>query len=117
MIARGGNRHARSNLHALGLRYRVCARPLTSCSGQPVSPWRFAVASGTDARSTTAPSASSGYWTEKVQRNQQRDAENELRLRDAGWHLEVVWEHEDLLQASQRIAAIVRQRRQDIASS
>ena len=109
----------RKQLHALGLRYRVCVRPiprcgerLTSCSGQPMSLSKSAVASGTAALSTTErPAANSGYWSEKVQRNKRRDAENEQRLCDAGWLLVSVWEHEDPIEASERIAAIVRQRR------
>jgi G:T-mismatch repair DNA endonuclease (very short patch repair protein) len=44
---------------------------------------------------------------EKVQRNQQFGAGNDRRLRDAGWRLDVVWEHEDPIEGSQSIAAIV----------
>jgi DNA mismatch endonuclease, patch repair protein len=111
----------RKQLHALGLRYRVCARPIPGVRRTAdivFGPARVAV----EVRGCfwhgcpehyRAPSANSGYWTDKVQRNQRRDSENEQRLCDAGWHLEVVWEHEDSLQACHRIAEIVYQRRQE----
>ena len=38
-----------------------------------------------------------------------RDAENEQRLYDAGWVLVTVWEHEDPVEASRKISAIVRE--------
>jgi DNA mismatch endonuclease (patch repair protein) len=110
----------RKQLHALGLRYRVCARPIPDVrrTADVVFPSaRVAV----EVRGCfwhgcpehyRAPAANATYWSEKVSRNQQRDDENALRLQDAGWLLEVVWEHEDSVEASQRIAAIVLQRRQ-----
>lgn len=115
----------RRQLHALGLRYRVCARPVPEVRRTAdivFGPARVAV----EVRGCfwhgcpehyRAPSANSGYWTEKVQRNQRRDVENEQRLRDAGWLLEIVWEHEDPVGASRRIAALVRQRRQKVPAS
>jgi|SRR5579859_4575922 len=107
----------RRALHALGLRYRVCARP------EPMErktvdilfrPARVAV----EVRGCfwhgcpdhyRAPSTNSAYWIDKVQRNRRRDNDMANWLRDAGWFLEVVWEHEDMIAASRRIAAIVRQ--------
>ncbi len=109
----------RRQLHALGLRYRVCACPIPEVRRTAdivFGPARVAV----EVRGCfwhgcpehyRAPAANSGYWTEKVQRNRRRDAENEQRLRDAGWALVTVWEHEDPIEASQRIAAVVRERR------
>jgi DNA mismatch endonuclease (patch repair protein) len=58
-----------------------------------------------------APAANATYWTEKVTRNQRRDAENEQRLRDAGWLLVVVREHEDPIEADRWTAAMVHERR------
>jgi DNA mismatch endonuclease (patch repair protein) len=60
-----------------------------------------------------SPIANAAYWSEKVKRNQRRDDENASRLREAGWVLEVVWEHEDPVKASERIAAIVLRRRHE----
>lgn len=109
----------RRALHALGLRYRVCARPLPdvrSTADVVFRPARVAV----EVRGCfwhgcpehyRAPSAHGSYWAEKVRRNQRRDEENARRLRDAGWVLEVVWEHEDPVGASRRVADLVRGRR------
>lgn len=109
----------RRALHALGLRYRVCARPIPGVRRTVdvvFRPVRVAV----EMRGCfwhgcpehyRAPSANAGYWSAKIERNRQRDQEMADRLRDAGWVLEVVWEHEDMAEASERIAALVRQRR------
>jgi DNA mismatch endonuclease (patch repair protein) len=109
----------RRQLHALGLRYRVCARPVPEVRRTAdivFRPARVAV----EVRGCfwhgcpehyRAPAANSGYWAQKVQRNMRRDAENEQRLRDAAWVLVTVWEHEDPVEASLKIAAIVRERR------
>jgi DNA mismatch endonuclease (patch repair protein) len=109
----------RRQLHALGLRYRVCARPVPEVRRTAdivFRPARVAV----EVRGCfwhgcpehyRAPAANSGYWAQKIQRNMRRDAENEQRLRDAAWVLVTVWEHEDLAEASRKIAAIVRERR------
>jgi DNA mismatch endonuclease, patch repair protein len=62
----------------------------------------------------SAPASNADYWSEKVRRNQRRDEENAVRLERAGWVLEVVWEHEDPVKASQRIAAVILERRQEL---
>lgn len=109
----------RQKLHALGLRYRVCTRPIPEVrrtADVVFGPAHVAV----EVRGCfwhgcpehyRAPASNAAYWAEKVQRNQRRDVENEERLRDAGWLLVTVWEHEDPREASLRIAAAVRQRR------
>lgn len=109
----------RKQLHALGLRYRVCTRPLPGLRRTAdivFRPARVAV----EVRGCfwhgcpehyRAPAANATYWSGKVQRNKHRDAENEQRLQDAGWLLIPIWEHEDPIEASQRIAVFVRQRR------
>jgi DNA mismatch endonuclease, patch repair protein len=108
----------RRALHALGLRYRVCARPipgLRQTADVVFRPTRVAV----EVRGCfwhgcpehyRAPSSNVDYWSAKVKQNQQRDEDNAKRLCDAGWMLEVVWEHEDMIKASRRVATIVRQR-------
>lgn len=110
----------RRALHALGLRYRVCARPIPEVrrtADLVFRPARVAV----EVRGCfwhgcpehyRAPSSNVSYWAEKVSRNQRRDKENAQRLHEAGWLLEVVWEHEDPAAASQRVAAVIRERRQ-----
>lgn len=52
------------------------------------------------------------YWQPKIARNKARDADTALRLRKAGWKLVVVWQCQDIEKAANRIATIVRTRRQ-----
>jgi DNA mismatch endonuclease (patch repair protein) len=109
----------RRQLHALGLRYRVCVRPIPavrSTADIVFRPARVAVeVQGCFWHGCPehyrAPAGNSSYWSEKVQRNMRRDADNEQRLRDAGWLLVSVWEHEDPHMAAARVAGIVLQRR------
>ncbi len=109
----------RQALHALGLRYRVCARPIPDVPRTVdvvFRPARVAV----ELRGCfwhgcpdhyRRPASNTSYWSEKVKRNQRRDEETALRLGEAGWLLLVVWEHEDPIEASGRIASVVRERR------
>lgn len=100
----------------LGLRYRVCARPIPALrrTADMVFPGpRVAVElrgcywHGCPAHHRL-PTANREYWTAKVERNRARDAEIERILGEAGWRLIVVWEHEDPLEAAQRVATAVR---------
>ena len=43
----------------------------------------------------TAPRTNSEYWAPKIQRNRARDEVVSAALRDAGWLVLRVWEHED----------------------
>lgn len=105
-------------LHALGLRYRVCARPLPQ--GRQTADVVFRPAQvAVEMRGCfwhgcpdhyRSPSSNADYWSAKVRRNMHRDQENDQRLRDAGWLVEVVWEHDDPVEAGERIAAIVQER-------
>ena len=38
------------------------------------------------------PQTNQEYWTRKLDRNQQRDIDNETKLRELGWNSEVIWE-------------------------
>jgi DNA mismatch endonuclease, patch repair protein len=113
----------RRALHALGLRYRVCARPipdlrqtvdvLFSSAKVAVEVWGcFWHGCHEHYR---PPSSNSEFWSQKIKQNQQRDQDKARALHDAGWLLEVVWEHEDSTLASQRIAQTVRSRRQALS--
>jgi DNA mismatch endonuclease (patch repair protein) len=42
--------------------------------------------------------------------NRRRDEDTNRLLRDAGWHVERVWEHEEPSAAAARVAAAVRRR-------
>lgn len=40
------------------------------------------------------PSSNLLYWEPKLARNQQRDAENQIALKNLGWQIMIVWECE-----------------------
>lgn len=60
----------------------------------------------------TWPKANAKWWRQKIERNRQRDADTDARLRKAGWHPIRVWEHEDSTKAAARIARTVSRRTQ-----
>lgn len=57
------------------------------------------------------PSANRGWWEEKLAGNRSRDQASDSRLRDAGWGVIRIWEHEDPRTAADRIVELVSQRR------
>lgn len=109
----------RKAVHALGLRYRVDAKPLTEMRRRAdmvfVGP-RVAVFldgcfwHGCPAHHTVAK-ANAEFWAEKVSGNRARDRDTDARLEAAGWACVRVWEHEDPVEAATRVAAVVRARR------
>jgi DNA mismatch endonuclease, patch repair protein len=115
----------RQALYAQGLRYRVWARPIAEVRRTVdivFRPARVAV----EMRGCfwhgcpqhyRAPTAHGDYWAAKIKRNRQRDDEIAGKLLQAGWILEVVWEHEDPAEASLRIAKVVRDRREALAKN
>lgn len=54
------------------------------------------------------PKVNDGYWGPKLARNVQRDREHDEALRSIGWRSIRVWEHEDVDQATERVAREVR---------
>jgi DNA mismatch endonuclease (patch repair protein) len=112
----------RRQLHALGMRYRVCAQPLVDFRRTADVVFRRARVA-VELRGCfwhgcpdhyRRPAAHNSYWSAKVARNMERDAETARRLSEAGWSLIVVWEHEDLGVAAASIAEIVAARRVEI---
>jgi DNA mismatch endonuclease (patch repair protein) len=106
-------------LHAAGLRYRVCARPIPEVrrtTDLVFRPSKVAVEvrgcfwHGCDLH-YKPPVTNNTYWAAKVARNMARDSDTAQRLIEAGWLLVVVWEHDDAHVAAERVAAAVRQRR------
>lgn len=109
----------RSALHRGGLRFRKHARPLPTlnCAADIVFRrerlavfidgcyWHGCPQHGTKPRTNAA------YWTAKIARNIERDQRNDAALRDAGWLVVRVWEHEDPEQAAGQILYLVRTRR------
>ena len=109
----------RSAVHAMGLRYRVDARPLKALRRRAdlVFP-RAKVAvfldgcfwHGCPVHHTVA-AANASFWAEKVSTNRARDSDTDAKLAEAGWVSVRVWEHEDPVEAAERVRAVVRERR------
>lgn len=103
-------------VHAMGLRYRVDARPLPALNRRAdlVFP-RARVAVFVDGcfwhgcpDHHTKARANAEYWAEKVTVNRARDEETDRLLVEAGWKVVRVWEHEDPAAAADRVAQVVR---------
>jgi DNA mismatch endonuclease (patch repair protein) len=108
----------RKLLHAMGLRYSIHAKPLDDSSRRAdvVFP-RAKVAVFVDGcfwhgcpEHRTWPKANEQFWCTKILANIERDADTNERLRDRGWLVIRVWEHEDPSNAAIRIARRVRSR-------
>lgn len=115
----------RRAVHALGLRYRVDARPLPELNRRADLVftaarvavfvdgcyWHGCPDHGTKARANAA------YWSEKIRNNKARDEDTDARLAGAGWSVVRVWEHEDPLGVAERVATSVLLRRASASSS
>ncbi|WP_284235055.1 very short patch repair endonuclease [Mycobacterium antarcticum] len=109
----------RSAVHALGLRYRVSAKPLRELrrTADLVFP-RAKVAVFLDGcfwhgcpEHHTVASANATFWAEKVEANRARDRDTDGRLAAAGWVSVRIWEHEDPVVAARQVEEVVRARR------
>jgi DNA mismatch endonuclease (patch repair protein) len=107
-------------LHRAGLRYRVDAPPLPGMRRRADVVFRPSQVAlfvdgcfwhGCPRHGGRAPQANPNYWTSKLQRNQQRDADTDRRLRAAGWAVVRAWEHEDPAAIAQLAAHLVAERR------
>ncbi|MEU1512258.1 very short patch repair endonuclease [Streptomyces sp. NPDC005811] len=104
----------RSAVHALGLRYIVSARPLPKVrrtADLVFTRVRLAVFMdgcywhGCPEHHTPAATNAS-YWTDKVETNRRRDRQTDQWLREAGWEVIRVWEHEDPKIAARRVQEV-----------
>jgi DNA mismatch endonuclease, patch repair protein len=91
----------RSALHRSGLRFRKHVRPLPGlrCEVDIAFPkqklavfvdgcwWHSCPQHG------MIPKTNVDFWTQKLQRTQERDLKNTLALEDSGWSVLRVWEH------------------------
>ena len=109
----------RRALHAAGLRYRVCARPVPGLRSTADIVFRSARVA-VEVRGCfwhgcpehlKLSDRNRAYWTQKIARNRERDRTTEAAWRDAGWEVIVVWEHDDFIAAAQRVEETVRCRR------
>lgn len=108
----------RSAVHALGLRYRVSARPLKDLrrtADLVFTRARVAVFldgcfwHGCPVHHTVAVT-NAEFWADKVSGNVARDRDTDERLRAAGWICIRVWEHEDPREAAIRVRDAVLDR-------
>lgn len=109
----------RHELHRRGLRYRTQLAPVDGLRYRPdivFTRARVAVelmgCLWHRCRTCQIPSprTNSGYWTAKLDRNVARDARNAAALSSAGWTLLIVWEHEDVGTAADRVESVIRER-------
>jgi DNA mismatch endonuclease (patch repair protein) len=110
-------RALRSAVYALNLRYRVAAKlPLPGVRRTADLVFtKVKVAVFMDGcfwhgcpSHYSPPKTNADYWAEKVDGNRRRDADTDRRLREAGWSVIRVWEHEDPVEAAARIEERVR---------
>lgn len=103
----------RSALHRRGLRFRVDL-PITVLGRRPIRPdiafTRLRVAVFLDGcfwhgcpEHGSAPKANASYWLPKIARNRERDRQADRLLRDAGWTVVRIWEHEPVGDAAKRV--------------
>ncbi|WP_436317692.1 very short patch repair endonuclease [Streptomyces atratus] len=108
----------RSILHSRGLRYRVNARPLPDLRRTADLVFTKAqVAVFVDGcywhgcpDHYRPAMRHSRFWQDKIQGNQVRDADTNRRLRERGWTVVRVWEHEDPRRAAEKVVAALAQR-------
>ena len=91
----------RSAAHALGHRFRIHVADLPGKPDLANKARRWAIFvhgcfwhSHEKCRLASKPRSNTGYWSDKLARNQKRDATHEQALRDLGYQVLVVWECE-----------------------
>jgi len=109
----------RSLVHRFGLRFRVDARPLPRLRRTADLVFRpVEVAVFVDGcywhgcpEHFVLPKTNSDFWKEKIGRNIERDRDTDSILRDAGWTVIRIWEHEEPEAAAEEIVELVRRKR------
>lgn len=102
----------RSELHQMGLRYRVDVAPLSGSRRRADVVFRRAkVAVFVDGcywhgcpHHGSVSGVNAEWWLSKIERTRERDRETDIALRASGWKSMRVWEHEDPGSAALRIA-------------
>lgn len=54
------------------------------------------------------PKANSDWWQWKIERNQARDRDTDRQLKEAGWDVLRIWEHEDPSEAAHLVEQVYR---------
>ena len=105
----------RKALHADGLRYRV-AYPVPGQRRRTIDIafTRQKVAVFVDGcfwhgcpEHGTAPRANAEWWRRKLEANRARDVDTDEMLRDRGWTVLRVWEHEGAVEAKAKVKCLV----------
>lgn len=91
----------RSFLHRHGFRFRLHAKNLPGHPDIVLPKYKTVVEvrgcfwhRHHGCKNATTPSSNMAYWNAKFERNVKRDCENELRLKELGWRVIVIWECE-----------------------
>ncbi|MBZ4519466.1 very short patch repair endonuclease [Mycobacterium avium] len=109
----------RKALHQSGFRFRVDHRPEKSlrCRGDIVFT-RLKVIVFVDGcfwhgcpRHATSPTNNAEWWREKLDANVERDRRNDQLLKELGWRVVRIWEHEETDEAVERIRAALKEPR------
>lgn len=106
----------RRELHRRGLRYRVNTRPLPTLRGTAdVVFTKARVAVFVDGCfwhrcpvHGAIPKSNTQWWIDKFEANVARDRQMDERLREVGWKVIRVWEHNDAFEAADRVEGAVR---------
>lgn len=109
----------RSELHRRGFRFRVDRAPLPNLRSRAdlvFGPAQVAVyIDGCFWHSCpehgTHPKTNADWWERKLRRNRERDAKINLVLKEHGWQVVRIWEHDDPVAAADRVAKLLRSRR------
>ncbi|WP_308277296.1 very short patch repair endonuclease [Streptomyces ginkgonis] len=104
----------RSAVHALGLRFNVSARPLPKVRRTADLVFsRVHLAVFLDGcywhgcpEHHSLSATNTAYWTDKFETNRRRDRQTDQWLREAGWEVLRVWEHEDPTTAALRVREV-----------
>jgi len=109
----------RQELHGRGYRYRVDTAPVPSlrCRADLVfSRERLAVF--VDGcfwhgcpQHMSWPKANGDWWRTKISATVSRDRRNDQKLRESGWTVVRVWEHEPVRSAAERVASVIERLR------
>ncbi|MDR3548832.1 MAG: very short patch repair endonuclease [Candidatus Pacebacteria bacterium] len=109
----------RSELHSLGLRYRIQVPVLTKprriadivFSGPRVAVFVDGCFWHGCPKHASWPKQNAEFWRTKILANRVRDQDTNARLRANGWKVVRVWGHESPETAASRIAKVVRARK------
>ncbi|WP_328519611.1 very short patch repair endonuclease [Kribbella sp. NBC_00359] len=105
----------RSELHALGLRFRVDYAPEANLRSRgDIVFTRHRLLVFVDGcfwhgcpKHATASKNNAEWWRRKIQSNKERDRRTDLEFESRGWRVIRVWEHESASEAAGRIASVL----------